>query len=176
MDKYMSYDENKVWEILEAENKELARVAYFHFTNTHPYPRTSIHGRSHWVRVYRNAVQIAARKIEVNMRVVTAFALLHDCCRHDDFEDARHGPRAANYITNLRTLHGAPLAYLTEKEFSTLEKAIREHSLGKISNDPTIGICWDADRLDLWRVGIFRIVLQMNTDAGRTIAIERGYK
>lgn len=35
-----------------------------------------------------------------------------------------------------------------------LAYACHEHNNGKISDDPTISICWDADRLNLWRVGI----------------------
>jgi len=27
------------------------------------------------------------------------------------------------------------------------------HADGGTSTDPTIGLCWDADRLNLWRVG-----------------------
>jgi uncharacterized protein len=25
--------------------------------------------------------------------------------------------------------------------------------MGQVADDPTIGACWDADRLNLWRVG-----------------------
>ena len=32
--------------------------------------------------------------------------------------------------------------------------ACEEHTNGGIGPDPTVGVCWDADRLNLWRVGI----------------------
>jgi uncharacterized protein len=35
-----------------------------------------------------------------------------------------------------------------------LEFACQEHTNGGVSSDPTIGVCWDADRLNLGRVEI----------------------
>lgn len=32
--------------------------------------------------------------------------------------------------------------------------ACRDHEFGRTSSDPTIGSCWDANRLDLDRVGV----------------------
>jgi len=34
-----------------------------------------------------------------------------------------------------------------------LIEAIRFHSHGRLSRDPTVQACWDADRLDLGRIG-----------------------
>jgi uncharacterized protein len=35
-----------------------------------------------------------------------------------------------------------------------LAQACASHADGRTSDDPTIGACWDADRLNLWRVGM----------------------
>jgi uncharacterized protein len=43
---------------------------------------------------------------------------------------------------------------LSARALSQLIRAIRHHSGGKVSTDATIQSCWDADRLDLGRVGI----------------------
>jgi uncharacterized protein len=32
--------------------------------------------------------------------------------------------------------------------------ACEEHTNGGVGRDPTVGVCWDADRLNLRRVGI----------------------
>jgi len=32
--------------------------------------------------------------------------------------------------------------------------ASEEYTNGSVGQDPTVGVCWDADRLNLWRVGI----------------------
>jgi uncharacterized protein len=34
-----------------------------------------------------------------------------------------------------------------------LWQAIRSHDKAQLTDDPTVGACWDADRLDLPRVG-----------------------
>ena len=43
---------------------------------------------------------------------------------------------------------------LTKKELSQLVYACEWHTHQIHHEDPIIGICWDADRLDLGRVGI----------------------
>ena len=41
-----------------------------------------------------------------------------------------------------------------------------------MSEDPTVGVCYDADRLDLGRVGILPNAKYMNTEEGRLMAAE----
>ena len=43
---------------------------------------------------------------------------------------------------------------LNDLQLDNLCFAIRHHSGGDVSTDPTIQTCWDSDRLDLGRVGI----------------------
>src|SRR5262249_15030320 len=40
-----------------------------------------------------------------------------------------------------------------DDEFELLFVAIRDHSIGRTRGDITVLTCWDADRLDLGRVG-----------------------
>ena len=42
-----------------------------------------------------------------------------------------------------------------------------EHADGTVSSDPTVGACWDADRLDLPRVGITPRPELFSTEAAR---------
>ena len=64
--------------------------------------------------------------------------------------DPDHGRRAAAYAQEMR----GRLFELEEASFELLYKAIAEHADGHVSEDITIGTCFDADRLDLRRVGI----------------------
>ena len=48
-----------------------------------------------------------------------------------------------------------------------LEEACRAHTGGGVTADATIGVCWDADRLTLGRVGITPKARYFSTDAGR---------
>jgi uncharacterized protein len=47
---------------------------------------------------------------------------------------------------------------------------VRYHTSGLTSPDPTIGTCWDADRLDIGRVGITPCGHYMSTVAGKDVA------
>jgi uncharacterized protein len=47
--------------------------------------------------------------------------------------------------------------------------AIRHHSGGEVSTNPTIQSCWDADRLDLGRVGIIPSPKFLSVEASQLI-------
>jgi hypothetical protein len=50
--------------------------------------------------------------------------------------------------------------------------ACRTHTDGATSSDATVGVCFDADRLDLVRVGIEPDAELMSTDAGRKTRVQ----
>ena len=54
--------------------------------------------------------------------------------------------------------------------FDLLKEAIRLHTSGLTTNDPTIGTCWDADRLDICRVGMTPNAQYMSTEVGKDMA------
>jgi uncharacterized protein len=83
--------------------------------------------------------------------VVRLFALLHDVERWDEGSDPEHGRRGAVLAGRLR----GEAFLLDDARFALLEYAIAFHADGKRSDDLTLGACWDADRLDLPRVGIW---------------------
>ena len=49
-----------------------------------------------------------------------------------------------------------------------LESACRLHSDGFTTQDPTVGACWDADRVNLWRVWMTPDPALMSTTEGRS--------
>jgi uncharacterized protein len=81
--------------------------------------------------------------------LVFHFALFHDSMRFNDDHDPLHGPREAELA---RELHGEAFD-LDEERMRLLEFACEEHTNCGVSSDPTVEVCWDADRLNLWRVG-----------------------
>ena len=119
-----------------------------------------IHGAAHWARVRRTGLQLA-RLTGANSRVVEYFAFLHDVCREDDGHDPWHGPRAARFALTIRTRH----IDLDEGEFALLIAAMEGHTSGRRHDDVTVCTCWDADRLDLARVGITPDPARLCTDA-----------
>ena len=109
---------------------------------------SSIHGVSHWQTVERNGTYLCQFN-SADIQVVQLFALFHDSKREDDHRDLEHGPRAEEY---LRTI--SELVPLNRAQFEDLCIACRTHTVGKVTENITIGTCWDSDRLDIGRVGI----------------------
>lgn len=127
--------------------------------------RDSVHGPAHWRRVESNGLLVAAKSGAVQ-EVVSLFAVFHDSRRDHDGWDDTHGARGADYAASQRGI----LFDLTDEHFELLHYACTWHTHGRLSADPTIGTCWDADRLDLGRVGIAPAVEFMSTSFGREIA------
>lgn len=133
--------------------------------------RDGIHGPSHWERVHENGVYLA-RHAEADVQVVQAFAFVHDCCRESDGYDPEHGERAAAFAKSIRKSLG-----LGEVALQLLIDACVGHEKGRVSNDPTIGTCWDSDRLDLGRVGIMPDARLLSTARAKTsVVIDWGYR
>lgn len=125
----------------------------------------SLHGLPHWKRVARNGQRLLTP--ECNALVVELFAYLHDSCRTSNGYDEEHGPRAAMWI---ETLRNSLLRGLTDEEFGLLQEAVRLHTVCHRTGNPTIDACFDADRLDLTRVGIVPDPAKMATDKGAELA------
>ena len=126
----------------------------------------SVHGPDHWRRVEQNATLLAA-ETGADLLVVCLFAVLHDARRQGESTDAGHGPRAAAWAGELR----GEYFELDDDRFELLVYACAWHDAGQVSSDPTVGTCWDADRLDLPRVGITPDPALMSTEFGRLLAM-----
>ena len=59
--------------------------------------------------------------------------------------------------------------HLDDDDFELLFEACRLHTDGLIDGDITLQTCWDADRLDLGRVGITPEPDLLCTDAAREL-------
>ena len=109
-----------------------------------------IHGANHWARVLHHGKNIGTWR-KADLIVVELFGFLHDSCRLNDGRDPQHGARAAKFAHGI---HG-DYFQLNAKQLDKLCYAMTHHSGGEVSTDATIQTCWDSDRLDLGRVGIF---------------------
>ncbi len=125
----------------------------------------SVHGIDHWDRVARNAELLKTE--EVDVLVVKAFAYIHDVERENEDDDPCHGPRAARLVGKIRS---SVLAFLNDREIEQLKTACRLHTSTWRTDDATVNACFDADRLDLGRVGILPSPDKMATREGARIA------
>jgi len=106
-----------------------------------------IHGIVHWSHVYENGMKLAELD-GVNKKVVQLFAVFHDSRRLNEGLDDDHGPRGAQLAAALREYYA-----VTDREFRQLARACRLHTVAESHADITVQACFDADRLDLGRVG-----------------------
>lgn len=123
-----------------------------------------VHGELHWRTVGANGLWLAESVPAVDTQVVFLFALLHDTMRENDYTDPDHGRRAAAFAGEL---HAEELLGITSAQLELLQHACAEHADGTVSADATVGACWDADRLDLPRVGVTPRPDLFSTDLAR---------
>lgn len=112
-------------------------------------PLDGYHGVSHWARVLENGLRLT-EETGASIRVVSLFALLHDSRRLNEGHNPDHGPRAAQFVAELRGSH----FHLDDSEFALLSRACHAHTHVLTHPDVTVQTCFDADRLDLGRVGV----------------------
>lgn len=130
-------------------SETVSREFFDYLVNSHTLGHDGFHGSDHWLRVLQNAREIAA-ETAANLRVLELFAVLHDSRRENYDHDPEHGHRAAAYAVELR----GKWFDLADDEMDLLIEPCRFHSDGITEAHPTIKACWDADRLDLGRVGV----------------------
>jgi uncharacterized protein len=111
--------------------------------------KSGYHGTNHWARVRHHGLTIA-KESGADLLVVELFAFLHDSQRINENEDRMHEERAAEYAESLNHRYFD----LPDSSLEKLLYSIRFHSSGQVHQCPTIQTCWDADRLDIGRVGI----------------------
>lgn len=128
-----------------------------------PMGRLSHHGPKHWRRVLLFGQRLAECVPAVDLEVLELFAVFHDSRRVNDAVDDGHGKRGAELALSL---HGK-LFDLSQERLDLLIKACTDHTAGEKSSHPTIAVCWDSDRLDLWRVGIYPKIECMSTEEAR---------
>jgi len=141
----------------EAENGILVNIIINQFVlDIH-----SIHGIKHWRRVAEIGNYLA-KHTGADVGVINLFAYLHDSKRENEYEDLLHGKRASIFIEEL---HKKSPFRISRDQLDKLLFACEHHTNSDVkSEDITIQTCWDADRLDLYRVGIVPRKEFLNTD------------
>ncbi len=127
-------------------------------------PLHGYHGIIHWARVHENGLKVAEVS-GADTEVVKLFALFHDSRRINESWDEGHGYRGGELARSLR----GELVHLDDARFELLYEACRLHTDGLTTADATLGTCWDADRLDLGRVGATPHTDLLSTEAARKL-------
>jgi uncharacterized protein len=137
--------------------------------------QSRIHGLDHWWRVWKTSILLSAGDGHVDMEVVALYALFHDSMRMTDGEDRSHGMRGIRLWERWKDV--SPPGYVDDifsrNQEELLFEAIAEHSEGLQTTNPTIATCWDADRLDLHRKGLWPDTRFMSTQEGIALCMTR---
>jgi len=133
-----------------------------------PAAGTLAHGEEHWRRVATLGLNIAEAN-GADRLLVVLFAMFHDAMRFNLGKDDDHGMRGGF----LAACMNAELLGLDEERLDKLDMVCRDHSIGSTSEDPTIGACWDADRVDLIRFDRAVEGIYMSTLAAREVWFQR---
>jgi uncharacterized protein len=124
-----------------------------------------LHGEEHWRAVAAAGISIGSVTTGAHVPIVFLFALFHDALRWNEHHDPDHGGRGAALTEELLD---EGLISLPDEPRRLLESACRLHSDGFTTQDPTVGACWDADRVNLWRVWMTPDPSLMSTTEGRS--------
>ena len=123
-----------------------------------------IHGIKHWKTVERNAHYLADFN-NADKEVLSYFAYFHDCMRKNEHRDKGHGSRGAAFAKKHRDK-----IPLNDEQFKQLTYACKGHTYGERPECITINTCWDADRLDLLRVGTIPDANRLYNEEAKRIA------
>lgn len=121
-----------------------------------------LHGLKHARAVEQNGI-LLANESKADLGCVRLFALFHDLKRENDDTDRLHGKRAAEFVKQ----SNGSLFKLDDSCLAKLVYACEFHADGLVSNNITIGTCWDADRLDLVRIGVEPQIELLSTEAAK---------
>jgi uncharacterized protein len=127
-----------------------------------------MHGPQHWRCVSLLGIELARETPGADPLVALLFGLFHDAMREGDHEDPEHGPRGAELF---RKFWQTGLIPVTEEQAGAIIFACRTHTEADPTTDPVSGVCYDADRLNLWRCGTQPRGKYLSTEGGRRRAL-----
>jgi uncharacterized protein len=137
-----------------------------------PLAKSPVHGERHWLAVAAAGLDLCELTPAADPVVVFLFGLLHDCRRiTETAADDDHGRRAAQLARQL--VRDGALG-LDDARLDLLSRACREHTAARTTANPTLGACFDADRLNLWRVAVAPSPRLLSTTAAKDAAAIAG--
>jgi len=105
------------------------------------------HGERHWRAVAYAGLHLAPLVEDCDASTVLLFALFHDSMRLNEYSDPEHGLRGGELARQLLRDR------VPTQQLDVLFEACRDHTHVQHAAASTTAVCWDADRLNLWRVG-----------------------
>ena len=126
--------------------------------------KSACHGPQHWRCVSHVGLQLASSVDGADPLVALLFGLFHDAMRVNDDHDPQHGLRGAKLAIEL---HERGHFKLDPHALDALLHACEHHTDQRLGPTPTTQICYDADRLNLWRVFVKPNPAYLNTEVAK---------
>jgi uncharacterized protein len=131
------------------------------------HPDSYLHGPRHWRCVSLLGIDLARRTPGGDPLVAFLFGLFHDAIRENDDFDPDHGQRGADLA---RVYAAHDLFAVTPPQKAALLRACETHTFAPATSEVAVGVCYDADRLNLWRCGTKPAAKYLSTPSGITMA------
>lgn len=129
--------------------------------------RKGCHSSRHWHNVGTVGLMLAYLE-GADPTVPLLFSVYHDCRRSNDGYDPEHGLRASRLAISHYALGHLKV---NSTQLDKLVYACVHHSDGLLSpNDLEVACCWDADRIDLVRVGFEVDASLLTTSSAKKLA------
>jgi uncharacterized protein len=158
--------------LFKSRNKRLEIEKLRRFSASRwPEDLGTTHGVEHWDRVAFFGMMLYQEGADSD--VIQAFAYLHDSERMNNEDDINHGKRASELIDLIRRTE---LRGMSNEQIAKLKRACELHTIERKTGDLTIDICFDADRMDLLRVGIMPKPERMATQRGAELISDPDYE
>jgi len=128
---------------------------------------SACHGPQHWRCVSLVGVRLCDVTRGADTLVAFLFGLFHDAMRLNDWDDPGHGARGAAL---LRRFYDEGLVPISVPQFEATVLACQTHTEAAPTKRAVLGVCYDADRLNLWRVCVRPEPAYLSTNAGKEMA------
>lgn len=138
---------------------EVERIVF----SAHPM-KEGLHGIEHVRKAAENARILAGAECPDFYDDAVLGAYLHDIGRTEDGAGNLHAISGAKIAEKMLKKHWSHL------DCERIVYAIRYHADGLVSDDPLVGAIWDADRLELGRVGIPMSAVKFSTKTAKEMA------
>jgi uncharacterized protein len=125
------------------------------------------HDTGHFYRTALLAGHIAASTPGADFAGAVLGGALHDIGRRCDDDDPDHGVRGAEIVARHELLDPWLDQILNP---NIVIFAIQYHPEGRVTDNPTAGAVWDADRIELRRTGVLPDLTRFSTLAGKRLA------
>ena len=124
-----------------------------------------LHALSHWSRVIENGL-ILSEYNKANVNILIAFAFFHNSKRNNEEHDPEEGLKGSQLLR-----YYEEDLNLSPEEIELACEACEDFQDVVFNENITIATCWDSERLDFMRSGIYPDTDKLNSEYAKNVGI-----